>query len=239
MHTTAATTTTPDLVGVLVVLVAPSTPADQQRFEELQTLRRRHDRAFDRWLPHITLVPPFTLPSSSSDARSRGDLDGLVQLHADQLAQIARAAAEVCSRHSSHQLRLDHVSTFPLRKYTNVHLRPAPTNFHDKRTPASSAPSNTSSHRIVELQADLADAITPLVSSSGVRRRETFKPHVSVGQATTPKATWQLCTSAGSAAAGLLCDVHRVQLMLKPKGFAGMYRVHEELALAASSMADQ
>ncbi|CDR99700.1 uncharacterized protein SPSC_05298 [Sporisorium scitamineum] len=253
MHTTATTqtptasNTTPDLVGVLVVLLKPSTTRDQQRFEDLQILRRRHDQAFDRWLPHITLVPPFTLSSSNAKGTSALEpgtvLEELAQLHAEKLSQIVKAAAETCSKHSNHQLLLDQVSTFPLRKYTNVHLRPAPTNFHDKRSPSSTSPpaGAHSSHRIVELQSELSDSLTPLLRATTkiARRRETFKPHVSVGQSTSVKAAWQLCRSAEmllkqQGGPGLLCDVDRVQFMIKPKGFQGAYHVHKELHLSSN-----
>ncbi|TKY89713.1 hypothetical protein EX895_001498 [Sporisorium graminicola] len=260
MHNTAAAAQTPatatatlDLVGVLVVLLRPSTPADRRRFEDLQTLRRKHDQAFERWLPHITLVPPFTLSSSSLEASSAlasgTGLEQLVQLHTEKLSQIAKAAAEVCHTHASHRLLLDQVSTFPLRNYTNVHLRPAPpTNSHDKRktssfSSATSDDQDHSSHRIVKLQSDLSQALTPVLhpnKASSARRRETFRPHVSVGQSTSGKATWQLCRSAErvlgyEGSPGLLCDVDRVQLMIKPKGSAGAYHVHQELPLSRSS----
>lgn len=206
----------------------------------------------------MTLIPPFTLPeptrshTAALDSLSETTLEALVARHEDELSQLVGLATEVCNRHASHQLRLDQVSTFPLRQYTNVHIRPYPTNFQDKRTrPLSSRLASTSSdadlssRRVVDLQQGLSDAITPWLRSEGGRskRNNVFKPHVSVGQSTSPKATWQLCTAAenmlglrearatGAQAAGLLCNVDRVQLMIKPKGADGPYHVYKELSL--------
>ncbi len=153
----------PDLACVLAILVSPSTEADKHCYEELQTLRRQHDYAFERWLPHITLVPPFTLstPSHTETSLSRASDDGhelrqLIKTHDQKLSNIIQAASEVCTLTQRHTLLLDQVATFPLRKYTNVHLRPFPTNFVDKRT--ASPPlqvdglEDVSSKRIVDLQ---------------------------------------------------------------------------------------
>lgn len=251
-----------DLVGVIVVLLQPYGDQDQRRYEELQKLRQRHDQAFVRWLPHITLIPPFTLtaPPQVDDLNesSSDELDAVVQRHEPRLSEIAQAALEVCKGHAAHSLLLDQVSTFPLRKYTNVHLRPYPTNFEDKGTRSAAAQSqvrdeDVSSRRIVNLQKNLDHAVGPLLrpdtayateSSAKPTRRTVFKPHVSVGQSTSPKATWQLCNSAermlnggqgqpeNVQRPGILCRVDHVQLMVKRKGQEGPYRIHQELSLS-------
>ncbi|SPO28500.1 uncharacterized protein UTRI_04897 [Ustilago trichophora] len=261
-----------DLVGVLVILIKPSSDQDKQRYDQLQQLRRQHDQAFSRWLPHITLIPPFTLAGPSNTKDSSPALADLVNIHEAKLSQIAEAARKVCKRHETHSLLIDQVSTFPLRKYTNIHLRPFPTNFKDKATKAhqqavidgSISPvqdADHSSRRIVGLQTDLADAVAPLLrpsanwASQSERSTKTdekekpsrkngnvFKPHVSVGQSTSSKATWQLCRSAekvlsgddktGGQRHGLLCDIDSVQLMIKQKGQEGPYHIHKELPLS-------
>ena len=242
-----------DLVGVLVILLNPSTEADRQRYYQLQRLRQKHDQAFDRWLPHIALIPPFTLssPCATSDEI---DLKELTEHHEPRLTSIAQAAFEVCKNHEHHQLLIDQVSTFPLKKYTYVHLRPSPTNFPDKgsRSASKHAPDgnktgqDTSSRRIVELQKELSNIVTPLLRPNAekvTKGRNVFKPHVSVGQSTSPKATWQLCTSAeevlhgevGKNGGGMLCDVDRVHFMVKRKGQEGPYTVHKELLLTRST----
>lgn len=266
-HTASKADGTLELVGVLVILIKPCTEQDQHRYDELQKLRHRHDQAFNRWLPHITLIPPFILSSPSlNDAKSPAEAKDLISLHEQKLSQIAQAAQEVCKHHQAHSLLFDQVSTFPLRAYKNVHLRPFPTNFEDKGTnSASSSPAKSSadvsgskegedhsSRRVVELQKELADAVEPLLRPDGEpqapskksQRRNVFKPHASVGQSTSPKATWQLCTSAekvlkaqsapqlADKRPGLLCNVDRVQLMVKQKGYDGPYQIHAELPLS-------
>lgn len=224
-----------DVVGVLVVLLSPTTEQDRRGYDELQKLRRRHDQAFGRWLPHITLVPPFTLAASTNDGRPLAE---------EKLSTIATAAEQVCLRHASHTLLLDQVSTFPLRSYTNVHLRPYPTNFQDKgtRTAASETSTTHCSECIVILQRELDEAVGLLLreGTSKASRKTIFKPHVSVGQSTSPKATWQLCTNAEkvlqlNGGPGLLCTIDRIQLMTKPKGDKGPHQIHTELPLASAS----
>ncbi|GAK67992.1 uncharacterized protein PAN0_030d6222 [Moesziomyces antarcticus] len=227
-----------ELVGVIVVLLSPRTPSDRRRYDALQQLRREHDQAYARWLPHITLIPPFIL--SSHQPSSTGDIFAdLVSSNAQKLDRIKQVAAEVCARYHAHALRLDQVATFPLRAYTNVHLRPTPTNFTDRSTPSrsqSSAGEDTSSRRIVQLQVELKQAVLPVVGSAR-SRREVWKPHVSVGQAHDPRQTWQLCTAAEDllsegGEAALTCDVDSVQLMLKPKRDPGPYHLHYSFPLA-------
>ncbi|GAC74995.1 hypothetical protein PANT_13c00103 [Moesziomyces antarcticus T-34] len=230
---------TRELVGVLVVLLSPRTASDRRRYDALQQLRREHDSAYPRWLPHITLIPPFIL--SSHQPISTGDaFNDLVSSNAEKLDRIKQVAAEVCARCRAHALLLDQVATFPLRAYTNVHLRPTPTNFTDRSTPArsqaSSAGEDTSSRRIVQLQTELKQALLPIVG--GARsRRQVWKPHVSVGQASNRRETWQLCNAAENilsddGEAGMTCEVHSVQLMLKPKRDPGPYHLRQSFPLA-------
>ncbi|KAI3482184.1 hypothetical protein L1887_55154 [Cichorium endivia] len=62
-------------------------------------------------------------------------------------------------------------------------------------------------------------------------------PHVSVGQASNRRETWQLCNAAENllsddGEAGMSCDVHSVQLMLKPRRDPGPYHLHQSFPLA-------
>ncbi|KAJ9474246.1 hypothetical protein PHBOTO_004324 [Pseudozyma hubeiensis] len=171
-----------ELVAVLVILIKPQTASDEQRFETLQALRRRHDRAFSNWLPHITLIPPFilTVPDAASDSETQP----IESLHSDKLSSLIDAIREVCRHHPSHSLLLDQVSTFPLRTNTNVHLRPYPTNFTDRSAPTSSRREmhDNDSTRIVTLHSHLSTSLHPLLTSSDIRsntRNQVFKPHVS------------------------------------------------------------
>ncbi|GAC99757.1 hypothetical protein PHSY_007360 [Pseudozyma hubeiensis SY62] len=232
-----------ELVAVLVILIKPQTTSDEQRFSTLQALRQRHDRAFDNWLPHITLIPPFilTVPSSASE-----ETQPIESLHSSTLSSLVSAIREVCRHHPSHSLLLDQISTFPLRTNTNVHLRPYPTNFTDRFAPASSSrrTADDDSTHIVTLRSHLCKSLHPLLTSPAIRSNtpnQVFKPHVSVGQTTSPKATWHLCTEAeqllkptqAQQPPGMLCRVDAIQLMIKRKGDEGAYRIHTEIPLSS------
>ncbi|SNX85669.1 uncharacterized protein MEPE_04378 [Melanopsichium pennsylvanicum] len=268
-----------DLVGVFVILVEPCTPRAQLCYDKLQRLRQKYDQAYRRWLPHITLIPPFILNGRNGQideslTSRRLRLERLIQLHEQKLSQIAQAARQACAGHESHSLLLDQVSAFSLPKYANIHLRPFPTNFEDKTTRQKAAASlkekqgefepsaaesveDTSSRRIVELQKALQDAVQPLLrtlkrnprrqqSDASDEQRNAFKPHVSVGQAKTSRATWVLNADAKKVLKvkgnnrvsqeriefGMLCKVDKVQLMVKERGSESPYQVHLELPLS-------
>ncbi|KAJ9110864.1 hypothetical protein QFC19_001373 [Naganishia cerealis] len=55
-------TRTNPYIAVIVVIPAPLRTEDARKLEALQRLRQRWDQAFPRWVPHLTLIPPFAVP---------------------------------------------------------------------------------------------------------------------------------------------------------------------------------
>lgn len=49
-------------IGVIVFIPSPVDAEAEQKLDMLQQLRERWDQAYPRWLPHVTLVPPFVVP---------------------------------------------------------------------------------------------------------------------------------------------------------------------------------
>lgn len=58
-------------IAVIVVLVRAQTSADTIRLERVQEMRKEHDQAYERWAPHLTLIPPFTIPFVRESASDR------------------------------------------------------------------------------------------------------------------------------------------------------------------------
>ena len=76
--------------ALVVLLLRPAGAADAQRMQQLQRIRHTYDAAYTRWLPHITLVPPFAVPPPDADAgedaepairRAAAGRNGGVSLH--------------------------------------------------------------------------------------------------------------------------------------------------------------
>jgi 2'-5' RNA ligase len=130
--------------GVIVVFPTPLTPSDDRRIQELQGLRKEWDQAWERWLPHVTLVPPFSIPTSrTADGKERGEEmnDPMMSEHRDSryleaddppaegCTETERGIYEhlhhACATFKSRTITLSRINTFSLRSYTNVHLRPA------------------------------------------------------------------------------------------------------------------
>ncbi|EPQ31460.1 uncharacterized protein PFL1_00795 [Pseudozyma flocculosa PF-1] len=126
-----------DHVVVVALLVEPASGRDRARFDRLQEVRRVHDQAFDRWLPHITLIPPFFISGNEQfltsvdeagkaqepDDASANDDDGISKT----LTELSSRLETACRQHEQHHLLVDQVSSFKLRAYTNIHLRPGRT----------------------------------------------------------------------------------------------------------------
>lgn len=64
-NTTDPTHQVPPHIGVVVAFLSPHSAADVEKIRHLQDVRERWDQAYARWLPHITLIPPFTIPAVS------------------------------------------------------------------------------------------------------------------------------------------------------------------------------
>lgn len=131
--------------GVIVVFPTPLTPSDERKMQEIQGLRKEWDQAWERWLPHVTLVAPFLVPVPAQTAEvtkkeegmehtmrpGKREAGGLIPDNqpAASCTETERRIHEhlrhACAAFNSHTINISSINTFPLRGYTNVHLRPA------------------------------------------------------------------------------------------------------------------
>ncbi|KAE8257815.1 hypothetical protein A4X13_0g2110 [Tilletia indica] len=49
----------PQYIALVALLFDPAGPEDENRIKAIQELREGHDKAANRWAPHVTIVPPF------------------------------------------------------------------------------------------------------------------------------------------------------------------------------------
>lgn len=133
------------------VEIASTSPALASKLERLDAIRKKWDAAEPRWVPHLTLIPPFIVPfevnrhggSSQADKDANGvsgsaaDATGTTVLartlpgpsHAAAYAalhQLTERIQQAVAAVPRHRLVLDDVGIFKLSKYSNVHLRPRP-----------------------------------------------------------------------------------------------------------------
>lgn len=214
------------VVAFLLAKPESAKEGQQKLLNSLDEIRRECDSAWERWVPHITLVPPFF---------RRGDRQ-------HEMAQRLRYVTEMTPVHS---IFLDDVGVFPLKRYSNVHLRPSPSG-----ASASTLPSFVDlQHHLQETVADVLKQ-NPDISDGRQRSRTTrqppgrdrgrpFAPHCSLGQAHTKEGLEamvqrgrNLCQSAmASSEPGLHLSVDRVCLMSKPQDRSGAYDIVAELGL--------
>ncbi|KAJ9101107.1 hypothetical protein QFC21_003325 [Naganishia friedmannii] len=62
LPTLAPNTPTGPSIGVIVLIPSPVDAESERKLDALQQLRERWDQAYPRWIPHVTLVPPFVVP---------------------------------------------------------------------------------------------------------------------------------------------------------------------------------
>lgn len=208
--------------ALVAVLLEPSGTLAERRFTALQRIRHMYDAAYSRWLPHITLIPPFRW--SSTEPMSSTDPPPWLQTKLHALTQDLQAA---CALHHSHTLTLSDINTFRLRRYSNVHLRP---------DQASGTP-------LVALQRDLARAAQLHLPTGAKRKRERFIPHASLGQAYScddqralfDEARQTLGATAPEESSiedgGLRVRIHQVQVMYKPSTQKGPYTIWSHVPL--------
>lgn len=210
-------------------------------FKQLETVRRKWDAAAPRWVPHITLIPPFVVPDEVQVKHEVGSLtqEGAGERSRDQdpheaassiLRTISQRIADALSEVQPHTVRLDDMGSFKLRKYWNVHLRP-----HSK-DPSQPGPTTTNNGRdeFIAMQDVLARALPDLVTDE-----RPFSPHASLGQARTKEELEELMR-LGRGLTGqadeaiedsaepkrcLECSVSEVTLLAKPQGKPGPYDV--------------
>ncbi|WFD35375.1 hypothetical protein MCUN1_002229 [Malassezia cuniculi] len=96
--------------ALLVVHLRP-VGAHAAKFAALERIREAHDHAFERWRPHLTLIPPFVFDA---------DVPGLN----DRMDALCDALAPVCAATPPHILTLGQIGSFRLSRYHNIHLRP-------------------------------------------------------------------------------------------------------------------
>lgn len=201
---------------LVVLLLRPAAGVDAQRMQSLQRIRHTYDAAYTRWLPHITLIPPFQI---EKEAEGEGVPPSLAQT----LDRVSTDAQKACDRTAAHTLRLAEIGTFRLRRYENVHLRP---------DAATASP-------LMALQRDLQKEVAPHIPK-GKRRREKFVPHASLGQAYAADDKQEIVFEAtrdlglDGPEPGVLVQADRIQVMYKPSHEKGAYTLWRELALPHS-----
>lgn len=236
--------------ALVVVLLRPHGATAARRYEELQRIRHAHDAAYQRWLPHMTLIPPFQMQTRESEG-AEGQVPDGIRARLDAMAASVRPA---CQQHASMVLQLNEVHLFPLRRYRNLHLRPP----------------EACIEPLAALQKDVNQAMQPHIPSQKVRnprqrsrspqeerpqrpqrpprQHDRFVPHASLGQAYTPEdkediiedATRSLgCVDRTSrdhdtehaGTEGLQVIVDRIQLMYKTSQAKGPYTLWQEFPL--------
>lgn len=210
-------------------------------FKQLETVRRKWDAAAPRWVPHITLIPPFVVPDEvqvkhevgSLTQEERGERSRDRDPHetgSSILQTISRRIADALSEIQPHTVRLDDVGSFKLRKYWNVHLRPK------SKEPSQPGPMTTNNGRdeFIAMQDVLARALPELITD-----KRPFSPHASLGQARTKEELEELMRlgrgltgqaddtvdDAAEPERCLECSVSEVTLLAKPQGRPGPYDV--------------
>lgn len=202
-------------------------PGDKARLEMIQDVRRRFDQAYSRWEPHLTLIPPFTVPfyenqeGSRHSTQAEGGSQGRSLLH-EALEGISETIQQVCSRQAQHTLTLDSAGHFSVKRYSTVHLRPS---------------TSTDHQAFLELQSGLHMALGQAQENArnkGRQKTDGFKPHLTLGQAFNSNAKqelYRLASLAASPEAPFEVGVDRIQLMVKPANRSGPYDVYRHFNL--------
>jgi 2'-5' RNA ligase len=207
-------------VCVVAFLTQPQDEKQKQVVDQIQEIRRRYDQAYSRWQPHLTLIAPFIAPFSTSS---------FVGEHQDHLyntlEQVCRSIQEVCLHIDQHTLTLDEVGHFPLKLYKTHHLRPSSTARNDA---------------FLHLQSELETALPQAISNarSKGKSRDTYKPHLTLGQSSNDNVNQQLLEQASQIFKGeadadepFQIRVDKIQLMVKPISRAGIYDIYREFSL--------
>ncbi|KAJ3060367.1 hypothetical protein HDU99_005953, partial [Rhizoclosmatium hyalinum] len=94
--------------GLAVVILPTSTPENSAILSAINQIRASHDRVYDKWPAHLTLVPPTQLPPSQVTA-----------------AQLCTALAPIVDRHKSLEISLDTVSILAHKQGASIVLEPS------------------------------------------------------------------------------------------------------------------
>lgn len=214
-------------VCVVAFLIQAQNERQKQVVDQIQEIRRRYDRAYSRWPPHLTLVPPFIAPfvtTSLADSHLGDAAEQQIRLH-ETLEQVCTTIEAVCRKIDQHTLTLDEVGHFPLKRYKTLHLRPSATANDDA---------------FLRLQSELETALPQAVSNarSQGKSRETYKPHLTLGQSSNDKVNTQLHQQAsqvfkvdGRVDEPFRVKVDKIQLMVKPVDRTGPYDIYRDFSL--------
>lgn len=194
---------------VVVAYLLSRTEQNSTGFDRIQSIRQEWDDAYNRWVPHITLIPPFVVEMPKHNDTIDND---------NPLKSIAKEVHNTCSNHSSHSITLNSIGKFRLRAYSNIHLCPSP--------PAGSEQLNT-------LQADLSQSLSSYLQNSKKRKEKEFKPHLSLGQSRSVEDEARIRELA--AGIEVQCEVGSIALLAKPQSRAGRYDLIESVSLSSLS----
>lgn len=225
--------------AVIVLLVTPPYAGPQESYDAVQRLRSQHDAAFARWVPHVTLVPPFDLPlarQSAAESHSPSSFDSnaaKAAVASSSIDEVASARSLIkqklqgsLSQHSPFRLEFADHDRFNLRSYTNLHLRPA----HNS--------SNSGRKELTNLHACIQTALDGIVTPE----RRAYQPHLTIGQASSKDGMELVASSVKALSESngpLTMHVKSVALMGKRKEDKGAYQVWEVVKLGQASEEDE
>lgn len=214
--------------ALVVVLLEPLGATAERRFATMQELRRMYDMAYERWLPHMTLIPPFLIPERLPDPSVRpASVAEPPAWLAEHLDAYARDLQRVCDGHEPMHVRLCRLNWFRLRAYANTHLRP---------DGATGAP-------LMRLQRDLYRATLPhRPRRKHAAKDRPFVPHATLGQRYTPQQFEEFERLAQAQLGlddardgGVLVQIRKIQLMYKHGQRKEPYTIFRELPLGGAS----
>ncbi|CAO1626844.1 unnamed protein product [Sympodiomycopsis kandeliae] len=177
--------------------------------DRIQAVRQEWDDAYARWVPHITLIPPFVVQMPKGG-------DNNSNKETNPLSSIGHELQTTCSNHRLHTIALNSVGKFNLRSYSNIHLRPSS--------------SQTSLAELKLLQSDLNQSLSSYtVHKRGKKKEKEFHPHLSLGQSRSSEDE----KTIREAVEGLEveCTIDSVALLAKPQGRSGMYDLVKSVEL--------
>jgi 2'-5' RNA ligase/endonuclease/exonuclease/phosphatase family metal-dependent hydrolase len=160
-------------------------------WEPVDRLRSLHDKAYNRWPPHINLVYPFVHPEYLQEAAqilSQLDLSTIVR-NDDE-----RRGEEV----SQAKIILDEADAFTHKQYSTIHLRPGR--------------SSDSEGTLARLAKSVRDAL-------GQSADEQFRPHMTIAQSYDPlSASHSFLMDKVRTVTGLSWDITELAILVRDRG---------------------
>lgn len=228
---------TEEYACVIAFLVRGETSKQKEKIEKIQSIRRMYDQAYIRWEPHLTLIPPFIIPFSASPLcdDEQPNINIVARKAEDQttrnilnetLDEICNTIQSICKSLDQHDLILDQVGHFTLKRYDTIHLRPS----HLRKDDA-----------FLQLQSQLELALPQAMQNlrnKGKASKDAYNPHLTLGQSFSAKGKKDIYELAVQAIAErpdkedpLRIKVDKIQLMVKPVNRSGPYDVYKEFSL--------